>query len=140
MLLQVVNTLPHLTPPHRPAPLPSESNQLPTEDQLPPPSERWGPWEFDTSDLIIWIPERDYGIYLKRVHSSAAILDWIFQILGKNWADASTMHALLLALREVLHPQKNYCPGEEDRRTDGGELAKAYARRLRKHRGDKATP
>ena len=84
---------------------------------------RWGYWEFDEKHLTLTHADAGYQIDLARIHSSAAILDWIFQILGKVWADASTMHDLLRAFRDILQPQKNYCPWEADKRADGGRLA-----------------
>ena len=90
---------------------------------------RWGNWELDLTNMCLFNAHAGYGIDLEGVHSSAAILDWVFQIRNKSWADAGTMHDLLRAIDDVLCPQANYCPWEEDRRADGVALARAYAAR-----------
>jgi hypothetical protein len=88
---------------------------------------RWGQWVLDPSTLVLAHQEPFYyEIDLEEIHSSAAILDWIFHVLGKQWADAETMYDLLRALDDILHPQANYCPWEEDRKADGGKLARAF--------------
>ena len=91
---------------------------------------QWGSWSFNPKTLTL-DHEIGYEIDLEEIDSSASILDWIFQVRGKNWADAQTVYDLLNAFREILHPQANYCSYEEDKRADGGELARAYAQRIR---------
>ena len=92
---------------------------------------QWGNWMFDSKNLTLTHTVEGYEIDLEEIHSSAVILDWIFQILSKQWADASTMHDLLRAFDDILDPQANYCPWEEDRRADGGQLAREFAERLK---------
>lgn len=93
---------------------------------------KWGKWILKPSTLVLAHDEPYYEIDLEEIHSSAAILDWIYQILGKAWADADTMHNLLRAVKDILHPQANYCPWEEDRRADGGMLARAFLEKDKK--------
>jgi hypothetical protein len=90
---------------------------------------RWGNWEFDPKNLTLEHKGEGYEIDLERIHTSAAVLDWIFQIQGKSWADAKTMHDLLRAFDDILSPQANYCPGEQDQRADGGKLTREFAAR-----------
>jgi hypothetical protein len=101
-------------------------------DQLAPeePAVRWGDWVFDPKLLTLAHVAGGYEIDLEEVHSSAAILDWIFQLQHKAWADARTMHDLLRAIDAVLCPQANYCSREQDLRVDGGQLAREYAARV----------
>ncbi len=80
---------------------------------------RWGNWVFDQKNLTLPHSSEGYEIDLEKIHSSAAILDWIFQIQSKAWADEKTMHDLLRAFDGILDPQSNYCSGERDIRTDG---------------------
>ena len=91
---------------------------------------RWGNWVFNPKHLTLTHSPEDYEIDLERIHSSAAILDWIFQIQGKDWADEQTLYDLLRAFRDILDPQANYCSFEEDIRSDGGTLARQFAQRL----------
>jgi len=93
---------------------------------------RWGNWTFNPKNLTLTHAAEGYEIDFERIHSSAAILDWIFQVLNKPWADARTVHDLLRAFDDVLSPQSNYCPFEADKRADGGKLAKEYAEHLQK--------
>lgn len=97
-------------------------------------TESFGPWEFDSEDYLLIHKKAEYIIPLERITSSACILDWIFQVQGKPWADLIDVYTLLVALRRILDPQANYCSFEEDRRTEGAELAKAYAEKVEEHR------
>ena len=89
----------------------------------------WGNWVLEPKNLTLAHSSEGYEIDFERIHSSAAILDWIFQIQQKPWADARTMHDLLRALDDILRPQANYCSDEQDKRTDGGKLAREFAER-----------
>jgi hypothetical protein len=91
---------------------------------------RWGNWVFDPNNLTLTHSAEHYEIDLETIHSSAAILEWIFQIQRKVWATAQTLHDLLRAFRDILDPQANYCSFEEDIRSDGGTLARQFAQRL----------
>jgi hypothetical protein len=90
---------------------------------------RWGHWALDPKNLTLTHTAEGYEIDLERVRTSAAILDWIFQLQHKAWADAGTMHDLLRAFDDILAPQANYCSWEEDKRADGGKLAREFAER-----------
>lgn len=92
---------------------------------------RWGNWVFDPKLLTLSHAIEGYEIDLERIHSSAAILDWIFQIVKKGWADARTIHDLLHAMDDILNPQANYCSNEQDLRADGGKLARNFAASFR---------
>jgi hypothetical protein len=91
---------------------------------------RWGSWEFNPKNLTLTHSTERYEIDLEDIHSSAAILDWIFQIKHKGWADSTTMYDLVRAFDDILGPQANYCSGEQDIRADGGKLAREFAERL----------
>lgn len=73
----------------------------------------WGPWELDPTDpvLIYNDPNNhyEYWIDLRTCTSSAAVLDWICQIIGKNWGDNATLAGLVRAFDDVLHPQAHLC-------------------------------
>ena len=96
---------------------------------------QWGDWNFDP-DYLTLDHESGYQIDFEEIDSSAAILDWIFQVRGKGWGDAETLYNLLKALDDILDPQSNYCSFEEDKRADGGELARAYATKIREGTGE----
>ena len=96
---------------------------------------QWGDWSFDPEYLTL-DHESGYQIDLEEIDSSAAILDWIFQVRGKSWGDKQTLYDLINAFRDILDPQANYCSFEEDKRADGGELARAYATKIREGTGE----
>ncbi len=91
---------------------------------------KWGNWVFNSENLTLTNKAQDYEIDLEKIHSSAAILYWIFQVLGKKWGDQETLHDLLLAFDEILEPQSNYCSFENDTKCDGGQLAREFAKNL----------
>jgi hypothetical protein len=122
MWLEVVDSQPVLVPPERAAAPPGKE----------PFAARWGDWVFDLGPLTLTHEVMGYQIDLARARSSAAILDWVVQVLGKGWADAATVCDLLRAFDDLLQPQVNDCPWEEDRRAAGARLAKDFPRRGRR--------
>jgi hypothetical protein len=94
---------------------------------------QWGDWTLDTermclvfegkpielgdgTGITVGVPRYiaiigHYEIDLERIRDSAAALDWIFQILGKNWATQRVIRDLLNAIRDIIHPQQNLCSG-----------------------------
>lgn len=98
---------------------------------MPDEKGRWGAWVFNPKNLTLRHEPEDYEIDLEEIHSSAAILDWIFQVQNKTWGTAFNMHNLLRALNDILDPQANYCSFEQDKRADGGALARKYAETLK---------
>jgi hypothetical protein len=97
-------------------------------------TENFIAWHFDSENLVLIHKETKYGIPIAEISSSAAILDWIMQVFNKEWSDPLDIYTLLVALQHILQPQANYCPFEEDRRTDGRILAEHYAEQAEKHR------
>ncbi len=105
------------------------------EEQLPGFfTEDFGPWRFDPDDLLLIHKQGSYIIPLERITSSACLLDWIFQIQKKPWANPVTIISLLIAFRCILDPQKNYCSFEEDKRASGKDISQVYATRVLKNR------
>lgn len=90
---------------------------------------QWGTWNLDARQLTLTHATEGYEIDLEEIHSSADILDWIFQVLSKEWGDATTVYDLLSALEAILNPQSNYCSFGQDKSADGGALAKEFIAR-----------
>lgn len=76
---------------------------------------KYGKWTFREDNNTLQLPEGyPYGAYyfdLDRTHSSAAVLDQIFQISGKIWATPRITKSLLTAITELVDPQANLCSG-----------------------------
>ena len=52
----------------------------------------------------------DYEIDLQEINTCGAMLDWIFQLLGrKTWMTVEDGADLIEAFRTIFHPQKNLC-------------------------------
>lgn len=68
----------------------------------------WGPWRLDAK-LLTLTHIRGYEIDLERIHSSAEMLDWIFQVLHKIWCTPETTKGLLDAFDALFDPQANLC-------------------------------
>src|SRR5262249_26303173 len=90
------------------------------------PFMQWGKWKLDPQSRELVHTDTLYSIALDDIHSSAAMLDWIFQIQGKAWCDPQTMSDLLAAFRAILQPQANYCSTENDVRPDAKALVHAF--------------
>jgi hypothetical protein len=59
-----------------------------------------------TAYLSCW-----YEIDIERIHDSAAVLDWIYQVSEKFWATARVTKDLLNAFNAIFHPQASLCSG-----------------------------
>ena len=75
---------------------------------------RWGRWRLNarTNELEFWDDLRGkvYWIDLGNARtSSAACLDWIFQVSQKTWMKPDDRSNLLLAIRDTVDPQANLC-------------------------------
>jgi len=64
--------------------------------------------------LALVHPPDGYEIDLEDINSSAAMLDWVFQI--ERWATPQELADLLQALRDIFHPQATLCSGGADSR------------------------
>jgi len=51
----------------------------------------------------------DYQVALEQCTTSAQVLDWIMQVLGKTWATDATVAGLVRQLDRLLRPQKTLC-------------------------------
>ncbi len=71
---------------------------------------RWGKWEFDPSIKVLRHDDaKYYEVDLEDMETSAAMLDWIFQLHGKTWCARHDIGDLVEALRDLLHPQGTLC-------------------------------
>jgi hypothetical protein len=79
-----------------------------------PPEDRrrWGVWRLNvpTLELIYEEDRYHYAIDLERCTTSAALLDWIFQIEGKDWGP-KVLCDLIRAFDDIFDPQRNLCSG-----------------------------
>lgn len=70
----------------------------------------WGPWILNARNwTLIHVDAQYYEIYLENIRSSALLLDYIFQIAGKQWCSESDAGYLLKAFQELFHPQRTLC-------------------------------
>ncbi len=88
---------------------------------------KWGNWELNLQNMSIeyfedgeWL----YGVDLEECRTSAEILDWIFQVHTKAWITDKDRGDLLRALKDVLHPQANFCSGGQSKKADPIALAR----------------
>jgi hypothetical protein len=92
----------------------------------------WGPWHIDRGAYVLWTMAGGYRyeVDLEDCTTSAAVLDWIFQIAGKEWGDGpaernAVIAGLVNALDDILRPQVNLCTGGQSKR-----LSRTAVRRL----------
>lgn len=102
----------------------------------------WGRWHLDTNTLeLIATDTHGRGIYfidLERMGTSAAVLDWIFQVTGKTWCSRKDAGDLIAALRDILDPQARLCSFAC---SSGGDGTRIDATRiLRARYGKKGAP
>ncbi len=95
-------------------------------------------WAYDPEALTLTHRGPHYEIDLEEINSSAEMLDWIFQVASKQWADARTLAELVWALDEIFDPQSTLCSGGRDR---GPIKVKEVIRRVRRRReGARSAP
>jgi len=93
--------------------------------------EGWGDWILDIENWTLQFrPEGiwRYEIDLERVHTSAHLLDWIFQIHGR--VTDEQMGQLIFALDDILNPQRWMCSFGLSRRLPKDYLSKWLANEL----------
>src|ERR1017187_2385426 len=71
--------------------------------------DSWGHWVYNEKNLTLNYkkPYEIYEVDLERCTTSAAILDWIFQIRMHDYSVADFVEAI----HDLLDPQRNYCSG-----------------------------
>jgi len=77
-----------------------------------------GNWEFRPEMLTLTHSVSGYEIDLEEFHTSAELLDMIFQVTRKRWATPEDLGSMLKAFQYVLQPQANYCGGGADSRVE----------------------
>jgi hypothetical protein len=86
----------------------------------------WGEWILNKDTMALVHAPTDYYVDLEEITSSAQILDWIFQIRQKQWANPKVMADLLEAFKTILDPQANYCSMGKDRRSNGSDNVRRF--------------
>ena len=85
---------------------------------------QWGPWRLDANTLELIYADKGRGdryfVDLERMNTSAAALDWIFQLQKKSWTSVDDIGHLIAALQDIFDPQARLCgfgcvgaPGEK---------------------------
>jgi hypothetical protein len=69
----------------------------------------WGEWLYKPASRTLTHRKTRYKVPLGEIDTSAEMLDWIFQILHKEWGTAAVIHDFLEALDDLLDPQATYC-------------------------------
>lgn len=67
----------------------------------------WGDWQFNTSNACLEYTDPHtrqmiYQVPVDEMDTSARILDWIFQIEEKTWADRTVVGDFVTATRSIL--------------------------------------
>lgn len=73
----------------------------------------WGPWRLDadTGSLVVPVSGDEYWVDVTMMTTSAVVLDWIYQVASKSWAQADprVTAGFVNALNDILYPQGNLC-------------------------------
>ena len=100
-------------------------------------SFKWGGWYFGKEHLTLDLLETPHEIYTHKnpfyqidleIDSSAEMLDWIFQINGKNLHNygITVCQDLINAFHEIFKPQQNCCSMGINKSFDGRKIAIEY--------------
>ena len=93
----------------------------------------WGKWTLDAGNLVLDYDTGRYEVNLEECLTSAQVLNWVFQVNGKNWAheDTGCLPGLVNAIDDILHPQAALCSsgsGKRLARADVRKRVEAYVR------------
>jgi hypothetical protein len=91
----------------------------------PANGDRWGKWELDAKRLVL-VFDGHYEIDLEMIISSAGMLDWIYQINGKTWAERKDIGDLVQAFEDLFHPQGTLCSMGIDKKLNASEFLRAH--------------
>jgi hypothetical protein len=90
-------------------------------DPIPPRNHKHISIDYDTMEIVI-DKKYEYRIDLDHCANSGHMLDWIFQIHGKEWCDGELIKELLDTFEELsrrffnTNAQGPFCPGGCPRR------------------------
>lgn len=80
---------------------------------------KWGYWEYNPNNLTLQFSKTigddysEYEIDLEQCNTSAAVLDWIFQVKSKYWCSDRDIADLLRAFDDLMDTvQDKLCGGE----------------------------
>ena len=81
----------------------------------------WGSWSFNPGELSLDLM-RDglpvHSIHLRTITSSACMLDVIFDLKSRSWANNEVVGDLVTALQDLFDPRVTLCGGGRDRTLD----------------------
>ena len=77
----------------------------------------WGNWKLEVDNLVLvyQFENIEYTINLQSCNTSAQILDWIYQVYAKSWAEVEDVYDLLRAFDDIIKIQQYICPFGRDR-------------------------
>jgi hypothetical protein len=81
----------------------------------------WGVWAFDIGELALVLKDEEsapFSIPLRKVTSSACMLDFIFEVRSKKWATNEVVGDLITAFQELFDPHITLCGGGVDKKLD----------------------
>jgi hypothetical protein len=94
---------------------------------------QWGNWTLkpDTYELDYKADDGPgYDVPLDEITSSAAALDWVYQMHTKTWMTPRGIHDMLTAIDDVIGGQGNLCSGGSDHRVNAKALVDGYVARM----------
>lgn len=75
----------------------------------------FGGWLWNIPNYTLTYQKEDYEIDLESITCSSQMLDWIFQLKTKEWADENVMFDLLTAFNKIFWPQNSLCSFGSDK-------------------------
>lgn len=69
---------------------------------------QWGAWVYDPKTRTLLCKDQSYGVPLDEITDCAELIDWIFQVRGKDWAAPQILSDFLGAIHFLLSPQAHF--------------------------------
>lgn len=97
-------------------------------------SRDWTPWHLDADMRLLWTKAGGYvyEVDLDSCSTAGEVLDWVFQINGKEW-DGDAVAGLVNAFDDILQPQANLCSWGQSLTLDQDEIHGLVAKWKHRH-------
>ncbi|MFC1861503.1 hypothetical protein ACFLYL_04460 [Chloroflexota bacterium] len=85
---------------------------------------KWGRWKYNHGTHCLEVVKLlgghkfRYEVDLNRYNTGAKLLDWIYQVQGKNWISPDDVADLVYSLDDIVNVQSELCSGGENLKFD----------------------
>lgn len=72
-----------------------------------PIKNKWGNWVLDDIEQKLLHVKSRYEIDLQGIQDDADMVDWIFEVVNKNWSNRTDLGDMLYAFNSIIEPHSH---------------------------------